>query len=279
MKRLIFLVFAVWAGAAAYADNASAFKDWQEGRREEALAEWRRLAEAGDSVAQYNLAARYLSGDGVPQSRSTALDWLRRSAEAGSLRSMELLGTLLMSSSGFTPQYPEALHWLNLAAEAGSALAANNLAVFYLQGEGAPVDLARAHRFALQAAKGGIDNRVMLAEIETRLAPPAPTPPPVKQAALKPTPAPTPTVKSSWLIHIASVNNKGDAEGEWKRWQKLVPQLKDFEPVYADVTLAAGNQVTRIFVSGFADRDTAKTFCDAVMPAKHCFVTSNPQFR
>ena len=276
MKRLIFLAFAMWAGAAAYADNASAFKDWQEGRREQALAEWRRLAEAGDSVAQYNLAAKYLSGEGVPQSRNTALEWLRRSAEAGSLRSMELLGTLLMSNAGYTPQYPEALHWLNLAAESGSPVAANNLAVFYLQGQGTPVDLERAHRYALQAAKGGIDNAVMVAEIETRLAPP----PPVKQVALKPPPPPAaPAAKGGWLIHLASVNNKNDAEGEWKRWQKLVPQLKQFEPVYADIILAAGNQVTRIFVSGFADRDTAKTFCDAVMPAKHCFVTSNPQFR
>ena len=265
MKRLIFLAFALLT-AAVQADDASALKDWQDGRREQALAEWRRLAEAGDGVAQYNLAARYLSGDGLPQSRSTAIDWLRRSAEGGSLRSMELLGTLLMSNSGFTPQYPEALHWLNLASEAGSAIAANNLAVFYLQGQGAPVDLERAKRYAETAAKGGIDNAAMRMEISRRMAPP-------------PRPKPVERVRESWLVHIASVNSRKDAEGEWHRWQKTVPTLRQFEPIYAEVRLASGALVTRIFVAGFSDRDTARSFCDAVLPAKHCLVTSNPRFR
>jgi hypothetical protein len=272
MRRFVYAALFALAAAAALADDASALKDWQEGRREAALAEWRHLAESGDTLAQYNLAARYLSGEGVPQNRATAIEWLRRSAEGGSLRSMELLGTLLMSSSGYAPQYPEALHWLTQAANAGSALACNNLAVFYLQGLGAPVDLARAHAFAVKAAEGGIDNRAMLAEIENRLAPPKPAP-----AAQKA--APPPAGKTSWLIHIASVSKHSDAEGEWKRQQKLAPELVKFEPLYADVTLASGTQVTRIFVSGFADRDTARSFCDAVLRAKHCFVTSNPQFR
>jgi hypothetical protein len=274
MKHVVFVALLWLAGAAAFADDASALKDWQEGRRQEALAEWRQLAENGDTLAQYNLAARYLSGEGVPQSRAIALDWLRRSAEGGSLRSMELLGTLLMSSSGYAPQYPEAVHWLNLAAEAGSPIAANNLAVFYLQGLGAPVDLERAHGYAKLAAKGGIDNSAMLAEIETRLAPaPAPQPAAVENKAA------APPAKITWLVHVASVTNRGDAEGEWRRLQKLMAPLQQFKSLYVDVKLASGNLVTRIFVTGFADRDTAKSFCEEVMRAKHCLVTSNPQFR
>jgi hypothetical protein len=314
MQRRILLPVAALAlllAAAASADNEGAYRNWNEGRRDEALAEWRRLAEQGDTLAQYNLAVRYLQGDGLPQDRTVAMDWLRRSAEGGSLRSMELLGSLLMSPSAFAPDYAEALKLLTTAAKAGSALAKNNLAVMHMQGLGVPVDLLKAHRYAEEAQRGGADNQGLMAEIERRMSPQqldeasgppqtaivAPLAPPASAATAPPAPAPVPAAvepppappaaapvtpaqaKAGWLVHIASVTRRDDAPREWRRQQRANPQLQQFEPIYEDVLLASGAQVTRIFVGGFADRDTARSFCDLVKRGSACLVIRNPRYR
>ena len=308
--RYRFVIALFFAAQAVWADNESALKDWDAGRHQQALAEWRRLAQSGDSLAQYHLGIRYLKGEGVPQSRATALDWLRRSADGGSVRSNELLGTLLMSSNGFTPDYDEALRRLTVAANGGSAIAKNNLAVFYLQGLGAPVDLAKARQYAIEARDGGApDAGSLLAEIEKRTAsppptrvisealpplPPAPTVPAPQEEAAPPAPPPPPPapaappeppVKSapvptdgSWLIHLSSVGNRDEAGREWNRLAKLSPKLKERQPIFTEVHLDNERQVTRILIGGFANRDSAKEFCKDLSPGPSCFVTRNAAY-
>jgi TPR repeat protein len=316
--RIIFVLllaaFVLMVSMPVLASDASAFADWNEGRKEEALAEWRRLAEEGDPLAQYNLASCYLLGDGVRQSREIAIDWLRRSAAGGYVKSMELLGTMLMSQNGFQPQYAEALQLLSKAASAGSPIAKNNLATMYLQGLGVPVDLMRAHRLAAEAGAGnGADSAKLLVAIETLMtpqqlaevrvaeggespnaaipppaalptaaAPPEPPPPhpaatPLVAAATAPPPAPSDKENAGWFLHIASVSTESDAKREWQRQQKLFPQLAQADPVYVEARLTNGTRVIRIFVGGFADRDSALHFCTG-FKSSNCLAVRNPEY-
>ena len=58
------------------------------------LKEWKPLAEAGDSVAQYNLGQMYRTGDGVIEDYAEALNWYRLAAEQGCAKSQTNLGSM-----------------------------------------------------------------------------------------------------------------------------------------------------------------------------------------
>lgn len=49
----------------------------------EAVKWYRKSAEQGNAVAQYNLGNCYYDGNGVPQSYEGAVKWLRKAAEQG----------------------------------------------------------------------------------------------------------------------------------------------------------------------------------------------------
>ncbi|MEW6159411.1 MAG: SEL1-like repeat protein [Verrucomicrobiota bacterium] len=55
-------------------------------------------AEAGASYAQFDLALRYLSGDGVPKNKETALKWLRTAATNGHSQAIKKLSELEKSA-------------------------------------------------------------------------------------------------------------------------------------------------------------------------------------
>ena len=50
---------------------------------EQALAELRARAEAGDAASQFNLGFRYATGEGVPEDDAEAARWFRLAAEQG----------------------------------------------------------------------------------------------------------------------------------------------------------------------------------------------------
>jgi len=318
LLSLLLAAFVLMVGMPVLASDASAFADWNEGRKEEALTEWRRLAEDGDPLAQYNLASCYLLGDAVRQNREMAIDWLRRSAAGGYVKSMELLGTMLMSQNGFQPQYAEALQLLSKAASAGSPIARNNLATMYLQGLGVPVDLMRAHRLAAEAVAGsGTESAKLLMAIENLMTPqqlaevkategtespnaatppdaapataaaprePMPRPraaPPLVATAAAPPPPTAPATSgkenAGWFLHIASVSTESQAKAEWQRQQKLFPKLAQADPVYVEARLTNGTRVIRIFVGGFADRDSALNFCTGYK-GSNCLAVRNPEY-
>ena len=83
---------------------------------DQALAELRARAEAGDAVAQFNLGFMYTNGEGVPQDDDEAVRWYRLAAEQGHAPAQALLGAMYMDGRG-VPQDDETAHvWLNLAA-------------------------------------------------------------------------------------------------------------------------------------------------------------------
>ena len=59
-----------------------------------ALEEWKPLAEAGDSDAQFALGCMYHNGDGVPQDDKEALKWYNLTAEQGHAAAQVLLAAL-----------------------------------------------------------------------------------------------------------------------------------------------------------------------------------------
>jgi serine/threonine protein kinase/TPR repeat protein len=111
---------------------------WQvadrEGRVDAALGFCRHAAEAGIASAQFNLAERYLFGNGVPRNLAEAFKWYRRESEHGGWAQMRL-GLLYAYGLGVAKDPKEArncfdkgLPQLRQAADQGTAQGLNDLA-------------------------------------------------------------------------------------------------------------------------------------------------------
>ena len=85
------------------------------------LEELRKMAEDGDSSAQFAVGAHYAAGEDVPQ------------------------------------DYGEAFHWFSLAAEQNHVAAQSALGGFYWAGRGVPIDLVKAYFWSVLAAANGDD--------------------------------------------------------------------------------------------------------------------------
>ncbi|MGE3297716.1 MAG: tetratricopeptide repeat protein [Porticoccaceae bacterium] len=75
-------------------------------------------AQAGDRVAQYNLAVIHETGRfGAPLDKAEAARWYRKSAEQGYQNAQYNLGVLYLRGEGVEQDPQAAVHWLRLAAE------------------------------------------------------------------------------------------------------------------------------------------------------------------
>lgn len=80
-----------------------------------ALSLYKQAAEAGHSVAAYNLAFMLDMGVAVAQDRGLANTWYRKSAEAGYPPAMLNLGMNIAGGEGATQDFVEGMKWLDLA--------------------------------------------------------------------------------------------------------------------------------------------------------------------
>ncbi|BBE50454.1 Secretory immunoglobulin A-binding protein EsiB [Ferriphaselus amnicola] len=78
-------------------------------------------AEDGVAQAQYNMAAMYDNGEGVAQSKSSALYWYRKAADQGHRDSQLALAKAYENGEGVTRDATAALQWYRKAAEQGDA--------------------------------------------------------------------------------------------------------------------------------------------------------------
>lgn len=104
--------------------------DMPEQARRRTVERLSRSAEAGFAHAQYNLASRYLRGDGLPKDMKTAQKWLTRSAEQGYAPAQSLLALMRFTGMGVDQDQAEAAFWWLLAAETdnpGAKLASTRL--------------------------------------------------------------------------------------------------------------------------------------------------------
>lgn len=86
-------------------------------------------AHRGVAEAQYQLALRYLRGEGVAESPDTSAQWLARAAEQGHTRAQCNLGTLYAAGQGVARNLVTAAQWFREAAVRGEPEACYNLSV------------------------------------------------------------------------------------------------------------------------------------------------------
>ena len=118
-------------------------------------------ASRGDVSAQFELAAAYDRGFGVPRDVAEAAKWYRKAAEQGHSESQNSLGSLYQSGEGVPKDNAEAVKWYRKAAEQGLPIAKNNIAYMYDLGLGVPKDNQLAAKLYGEAAELG-EVRAML---------------------------------------------------------------------------------------------------------------------
>lgn len=83
------------------------------------LEEVRKQAERGDPYLQVSLAARYATGEDVPQDYAMAVRWFLRAAEQGHVGAQDALGTYYLDGRGVTKDLTKAYFWSVLARASG----------------------------------------------------------------------------------------------------------------------------------------------------------------
>lgn len=138
--------------AAASASVREGIAAWQNGDPAKATAIWRKLAEAGDSDAAFNLGQAYRLGRGVPADSSAARRWFERAAKTGHLDAQVSLGLLLFDIGDRSA----ALTWLGRAAQRGEprALLVTGTALF--NGDGMKSDPVLGYAYVSRAAAQGL---------------------------------------------------------------------------------------------------------------------------
>jgi TPR repeat protein len=104
---------------------------------------FRRAADQGYSVAQFNLGYRYATGEGAQQNVVKAARWFRKAALQGSSDAQLLLGAAYIKGDGVQRDVVEAHMWIALSAEAGNANARDLLSRLDKQMPGSHVARAR----------------------------------------------------------------------------------------------------------------------------------------
>jgi uncharacterized protein len=117
------------------------------------LAELQQRAETGDAEAQYQLAIRYTSGNGVSKDNLEAVKWFRKSAESGHAMAQVTLGLNCSDGRRGVKEDPaQAVDWFRKAANQGNANGHSELGFMYERGEGVSQDDREAARLTGLAA-------------------------------------------------------------------------------------------------------------------------------
>ncbi len=98
-----------------------------EKNKEKAVYWYRKSAEQGYSIGEYNLALRYHNGEGVTQDYEQAMYWYRKSAEQGVADAMNNIGVLYKYGRGVKKDYGQAVSWFQKAADKGNKKGKENL--------------------------------------------------------------------------------------------------------------------------------------------------------
>ncbi len=151
------------ADAARSGDSLALFEigaRYTEGRGVKAdLAEaarwYQQSADKGFAPAQYRIANLYEKGNGVARDMARARDYYERAAKAGNASAMHNLAVIYASGIDGKPDNASAVTWFRQAADFGVSDSQFNLAILYARGSGTPQDLAESYKWFAIAAKGG----------------------------------------------------------------------------------------------------------------------------
>ena len=94
-----------------------------EGKYADAAEILKRLAEKGDTEAQYHLAVCYYYGKGVEMNIPEAIEWYRKAADRGHANAQCNLGICYEFGLGVNKDLSKAAYWYRKAAEQGNDIA------------------------------------------------------------------------------------------------------------------------------------------------------------
>ena len=120
---------------------------WGEGD----LSETKRLAESGDTGAQFILGFLYFKGLGVPQNYAEAMKWYRKAADQGDDNAQFLLGSMYYLGKGVPRNFIKAYVWSSVASTKGNEKAKEILEI--LNPTMTPQQIAQAQNEAAELWK------------------------------------------------------------------------------------------------------------------------------
>ena len=116
---------------------------------------YRRAAEVGYVMAQFNLACCYKHGEGVVKDARVAVKWYLRAAEQGHVKAQFKLGHCYLKGEGVEQDAQAAFEWFRRAAVAGHAYAQSILGLCYEKGVGVERNAQAAVEWYHRAAATG----------------------------------------------------------------------------------------------------------------------------
>ena len=142
---------------------AAGLAAYNNGNYLQALRIWRPMAEAGHTLAEYNLGVAYARGLGVERDELVASYWWQRSALQGNRDASYNLGLVYARGDGeIARDMARAAHWWQQAAIYGDAAAQFNLGMMYARGEGVQRNIETAVHWWQVSADQGFDGAIKM---------------------------------------------------------------------------------------------------------------------
>ena len=167
MRRFVTVVLLALAGVVRPAtgdaqDNTlkEGLAAYEAGRFQEAMSQWRPLAETGSTEAQFYVGVLYARGEGVPADPEIAVNWYRRAASLGHAKAQFNLGVAFLRGIGVATDAAEAARWLEKSARQAYGPAQLTFGTLLLEGRGVARDAAAGFGYVNHAAAQG-DGRAM----------------------------------------------------------------------------------------------------------------------
>ncbi|MGY6162892.1 tetratricopeptide repeat protein [Paraburkholderia strydomiana] len=136
-------------------ETQTAVADYNAGNFGAALAEFRKAAERGSRLAQFNYAMMLLNGEGTAVNVDEGKKWLRKAADANMSHAQYVYGKMYDDGEFVGRDPVEAHRWFLKAAQQGHVQAELALANQFLDGRGTDRDNQQAFVWYKKAAEGG----------------------------------------------------------------------------------------------------------------------------
>jgi len=137
------------------------------------IVKWLSLAaNQGYAPAQFGLGNQYVLGNGVEMNPEKALDWYHRAAEQDHPEALYRLAGMYVQGKGVAADPQAGLKWGRRAAECGHAKAQFSLGMDYYEGKLLKQDFVEAHKWVSLAKRSGYSEaNPLLREIELFMTP------------------------------------------------------------------------------------------------------------
>jgi TPR repeat protein len=133
----------------------NAVADYNAGNMGAARSEFKKAAERGSRLAEFNYAMMLVNGEGGAAQPEEGKKWLRKAADADMTQAQYVYGKMFDDGEFVARDPAEAHKWFLRAANQGHTLAQLALANQFLDGRGTARDNAQAFVWYKKAAEGG----------------------------------------------------------------------------------------------------------------------------